>query len=225
MSSVMITGAGSGLGKELAFTFARQGYHIILLGRSQNKLEAVKTQIHKENGSADSFVLDITDNREIKRLVTELAAVYSISILINNAGIGHFGPFEKMPDNEWREMIDTNVIGTIQMTQAVLPYLLLQQNSAIIQIISTAGLRGKNHEAVYCASKFAIRGFTESLQKEYDDAAVLITSVYMGGMDTPFWDDIDHVKDKSRFRTAQDVALQIIAGYQTEKEIIIESLT
>ncbi|RFU69407.1 SDR family oxidoreductase [Bacillus sp. V59.32b] len=225
MSSVMITGAGSGLGRELALGFAKQGYHIILLGRNRNKLEVVKKQIHDVNGSADSFILDLTDNGEIKRLVTELAAVYSISILINNAGVGYFGPFEKMPDTEWREMIDTNIIGTIQLTQAVLPCLERQENSAIIQIISTAGLRGKKHEAVYCASKFAIRGFTESLQKEYDDTAVSITGVYMGGMDTPFWDYSDHVKDKSRFRTAKEVAQLIIDGYQKEKEIIIESLT
>jgi short-subunit dehydrogenase len=224
MPSVIITGAGSGLGKELAIQFANQGYHIILLGRNLNKLHAVKKQIQLNNGTADSFSLDITNNREVKQLFHELAAAYSLSILINNAGIGYFGPFDKLPEKEIREMIDTNVTGTIQMTQAALPYLLQQENSHIIQIISTAGLRGKKHEAVYCASKFAIRGFTESLQKEYENTAVSITSVYMGGMDTPFWENSDHIKDTSRLRPAKDVAQMIIERYRLENEIIIESL-
>lgn len=224
MSSVIITGAGSGLGEQLAYGFARLGYHIILLGRNPNKLDAVKKQILQNNGKANSFILDITNNIATKNLLDELAAVYSISILINNAGIGYFGPFEQQTDKEMKEMIDTNVIGTIQVTQAALPHLLKQEKGHIIQIISTAGLRGKKHEAVYCASKFAIRGFTESLQMEYENTSVSITNVYMGGMNTPFWESSDHIKDLSRLRPASEVAQIILERYKQELEIIIESV-
>src|SRR5574342_42597 len=119
-------------------------------------------------------------------------------------------------------MITTNVLGTILMTKAILPHILKSPDGRIMNIISTAGLRGKVNEAVYAASKFAVRGFTESLQKEYEDHSIKINAVYMGGMDTPFWDHTDHVKDTSRFRTPRQVA-EIIMEQIDQDTIIIES--
>lgn len=124
-----------------------------------------------------------------------------------------------MKNNEIAEMIDTNVIGTIQMTGTILSHL---NEGHIINIISTAGLRGKVNEAVYCASKFALKGFTESLQKEYEGTGIKFTAVYMGGMDTPFWEDSDHIKDTSRLRSSSDVA-EIIISQMEQDEIIIEN--
>ena len=118
----------------------------------------------------------------------ELSKAYSIYGLVNNAGVGHFGPFADNSKQQISEMLDTNVLGTILMTKAVLPLLLKNGEGRIMNIISTAGLRGKVNEAVYVASKFAVRGFTESLQKEYEGSQMKINAVYMGGMDTPFWD-------------------------------------
>jgi short-subunit dehydrogenase len=78
----------------------------------------------------------------------------------------------------------------------------------VINIISTAGLKGKVNESVYCASKYAVRGFTESLQEELKDK-LDVTAVYMGGMATPFWDQSTHIKDKSRLKSATEVAKYI----------------
>ena len=102
-------------------------------------------------------------------------------------------------------MIDINVKGTILVTLGLLPHM----KGSIINIISTAGLKGKVNEAVYVASKFAVRGFTESLQKEYENSHLVITAVYMGGMNTPFWDETEHIKDKSRLKSPEDVAKEI----------------
>ena len=120
------------------------------------------------------------------------------------------------------EMLDTNVLGTILMTQAVLPLLQEQGEGRIMNIISTAGLRGKVNEAVYVASKFAVRGFTESLQKEYENSQMKINAVYMGGMDTPFWAGSNHVTDTSRFRSPKEVAEMIFEQLEQDT-IIIES--
>jgi len=78
------------------------------------------------------------------------------------------------------------------------------------------------NEAVYVASKFAVRGFTESLQKEYEGSGIKFNAVYMGGMDTPFWDESDHIRDKSRLRSAKEIA-EIIIGQMDQASIIIES--
>ncbi|MEH7439437.1 SDR family oxidoreductase [Neobacillus drentensis] len=222
MKTMIVTGAGSGLGKELAFLFSKKGYHLLLVGRTIEKLAEAKQEIEALGGKADLLSLDISNNEDVVSKLNGLNERYQIAGLVNNAGVGHFGPFSEMDDTQIKEMLETNVWGTILMTKAILPLLSQNGEGRIMNIISTAGLRGKVNEAVYVASKFAVRGFTESLQKEYEGSGIKFNAVYMGGMDTPFWDESSHVSDKSRFRTAKEVA-EIIMDQIDQDSIIIES--
>lgn len=222
MKALLITGAGSGLGKELALLFSQNNFHILLMGRSQDKLQSVKTEIEQIGGHADVIQADIRSYQEIADKVKKISEHYTLYGLVNNAGIGYFGPFNKMDENEIVEMTETNILGTVFMTKAVLPIFEQQNSGHVLNIISTAGLRGKVNEAVYVASKFAVRGFTESLQKEYENSDIKFTAVYMGGMDTPFWENSDHIKDPSRLRSPKEVA-EIIFSKLHEESIVIES--
>lgn len=222
MKTIIVTGAGSGLGKELALLFSQQGYRVLLTGRTLGKLSAVKSEIEQAGGVADYVVLDVHKETDILIKIKEISKNHRIVGLVNNAGIGHFGPFVNISENEISEMLNTNVLGTILMTKAVLPLLQEQGEGLLMNIISTAGLRGKVNEAVYAASKFAVRGFTESLQKEYENSPIKIKAIYMGGMDTPFWEGSTHVADTSRFRSPKEVA-EIIMEQFDQDEIIIES--
>ena len=218
MKSVIVTGAGTGLGRELALLFAKAGYHLILIGRSSGTLQEVKELIH------DSLfmVIDIRNKQEVDEKIGLIMKNHNVIGLINNAGIGYFGPFEKIKENEMEQMLQTNVLGTMFITQAVLPFISESSGSFVMNIISTAGLRGKVNEAAYVASKFAVRGFTESLQKEYEGKPVHISAVYMGGMNTPFWDHSDHVKNPSRLRSPSEVA-ELIFSQRDQDCIVIES--
>jgi short-subunit dehydrogenase len=222
VKTIIVTGAGSGLGKELALLFSQQGYHVLLTGRTVDKLSAVRKIILETGGTADVFELDLQNESDISSKIGEISKTHRISGLVNNAGVGHFGPFLNIQVSEITEMVHTNVLGTILMTKAVLPMLQEQGEGLVMNIISTAGLRAKVNEAVYVASKFAVRGFTESLQKEFENSRVKIKAVYMGGMDTPFWDGSNHITDSSRFRSPKEVA-QIIMNQLDQDEIIIES--
>lgn len=222
MKTIIVTGAGSGLGKELSILFSQQGYHVFMMGRAVDKLSAVKTVIERAGGAADFIVLDVQKETDIFIKIKEISKNHRIVGLVNNAGVGHFGPFVNITENEISEMLNTNVLGTILMTKAVLPLLQEQGEGLLINIISTAGLRGKVNEAVYVASKFAVRGFTESLQKEYENSSIKIKAIYMGGMDTPFWAGSNHVADTSCFRSPKEVA-EIIMSQLDQDEIIIES--
>ncbi|MGN7177839.1 SDR family NAD(P)-dependent oxidoreductase [Cytobacillus sp. SAFR-174] len=221
MKSVIITGAGSGLGKELALLFAGQGFHIILTGRTLDKLQSVEQEIHEAGGNAQSYTLDITQTKDISKLMTQIQNL-ELHGLINNAGVGHFGPVNSLTEQNIQDMFDTNTLGTIYMTKAVLPLLKEKNEGLLMNIISTAGLKGKVNESVYVASKFAVRGFTESLQKELENTNIKVKAVYMGGMDTPFWDESDHIKDKSRLRSPKEVA-EMILDHMKEDSIVIES--
>jgi short-subunit dehydrogenase len=222
LKTIIVTGAGSGLGQELSVQFSQQGFHLLLIGRSSEKLITTKKKIESQGGTADSVVLDIRNATDVFSKCEELSKSYSIYGLVNNAGVGHFGPFVDTSTSQISEMLDTNVLGTILMTQAILPLLQKNGESRIMNIISTAGLRGKVNESVYVASKFAIRGFTESLQKEYEGSQLKINAVYMGGMNTPFWEGSSHVTDTSRFRSPKEVA-EIIFEQMEQDTIIIES--
>ncbi|WNS76631.1 SDR family oxidoreductase [Bacillus sp. DTU_2020_1000418_1_SI_GHA_SEK_038] len=219
MNSIIITGAGSGLGKELALLYGQKGYHIILAGRKIEKLKPVEEQITSQKGKATSLPVDVTVPSEIKLLMADVSSRFNLYGLINNAGLGMFGPFEQSTPEKIEQMFEVNVFGTIHMTQAFLQEV---KEGFIMNIISTAGLIGKTNEAGYCASKFAVRGLTESLQKEYEASNIQVKAVYMGGMDTPFWDHSDHIKDKSRLQSPAKIA-EIIWENMDKDTIIIEN--
>jgi short-subunit dehydrogenase len=224
MQAIVITGAGSGLGKELALLFSKNNYQTILIGRSSDKLEGVSEEIRSFGGHSKVIQADIRSFSEVEAKFKELNGLYDIQGVINNAGVGFFGPFRQIAESEIQEMVETNILGTIYVTKAILPLLERKSSGFVMNIISTAGLRGKVNEAVYVASKFAVRGFTESLQKEYEQSNLTFKAVYMGGMDTPFWENSDHIKDPSRLRSPKEIADIIFTNINNDT-IIIENQT
>ena len=221
MKTAIITGGGSGLGKELGKLLSQQGYHILLLGRTEDRLKEATAEIENIGGQVSFDTLDIRSTQDIQQFGKNHLHDHTVELLIHNAGVGYFGPFKDTGDDELVSMFETNALGPIRLTKVLLNQ--LEQNSTIINIISTAGLRGKKNESLYVASKFALRGFGESLQKEYEDSNLRIVNAYMGGMDTPFWENSDHISDPSRLRSPSEVAELIVNEYQEKDEIVIES--
>ncbi|WP_408009414.1 SDR family NAD(P)-dependent oxidoreductase [Pseudalkalibacillus sp. A8] len=222
MKNILITGAGTGLGKSLAIQYSAEGCHVYLVGRTLKTLEKVENIIKEAGGNATAIVCDITAHKEVQRTIQSLLKLTKIDVLINNAGTGCFGPLDSYTNEEIDQVIATNVKGTINITRAVVPVFVDHGEGQILNIISTAGLRGKKNESVYVASKFAVRGFTESLIKEFEETAIKVTAVYMGGMDTPFWDETDHIQDRSRLKSPDEVAKLIVEQNSGQAEIFID---
>jgi short-subunit dehydrogenase len=221
MKKAIITGGGTGLGKELGKLLSKD-FHIVLLGRTKERLEEAANEIKQSGGEVSFALLDVRSSVEIEQVTSTEMLQGDIELLIHNAGVGYFGPLNEANDDDLVTMFETNVLGPIRLTKAFLPQL-EKGNSTILNIISTAGLRGKKNESLYVASKFALRGFGESLQKEYEDFGLRVVNAYMGGMDTPFWDESDHISDPSRLRSPREVAEIIVKEYQSNEEIVIES--
>ncbi len=223
MKASLITGAGSGLGRELALLYSNEYEMIILSGRNHLNLEETKELIENQGGKAICLSADLSNTDEFLSKLNELPSEIEFKQLINNAGIGYFGPLLESRKEHYLEMFHTNVFAAIETTKQLLPAMINRQEGHIINIISTAGLRGKVNESLYVASKFALRGFTESLQKEVADTGVHVTAAYMGGMNTPFWNDTNHVEAPQKFRSPKEVAKVIFDSAAKKHEIIIES--
>ncbi|WP_404451456.1 SDR family oxidoreductase [Virgibacillus necropolis] len=218
MPNIAITGAGSGLGRALALKYAKNGYNVFLLGRSDTKLHMVQNEILQDGGKAEIVLCDVSEPASVSIAFQQIG---ELDVFINNAGIGIFGPVDDYTVEDVESTLNTNVKGTILTVQSALP-LIRKSSGRILTIISTAGLRGKVNESIYCASKFAVKGFTESLQKEWENESISITAVYMGGMNTPFWKGSAHVKDASGLKGPEVVAEQIYSEDNGRNEIVID---
>lgn len=227
LKHVVITGAGSGLGASLASKYNKMGYHVTLIGRTKEKLERVAKTFNNSNYSV--YSLDVSSPSNIKEIFTKIVKdVNPIDILINNAGLGYFDLAENITEKQVNQMIDINLKGTIFCTQEVLPQMKERNVGSVINIVSTAGVEGKVDESVYCASKFGVRGFTESIIKELSETNIHIHGIYMSGMNTNFWgDELDDENDTG-LMNPDDVADIIILNTQERlnmniPKIIIEN--
>lgn len=223
MKLVVITGAGSGLGAELAKEYSKEGNHVVLLGRSMDKLKNIQNQLEHTT----CYSVDVSKKESVSNIFWAIEnTLGKIDILINAAGLGSFDLAENIPELAIHQMIDTNLKGTIFCTQEVLPMMKENNSGLIINIVSTAGLQGKINESVYCASKFGVKGFTESLNLELKTTDISICGVYMGGMETDFWEGILTNEKTSRFMKPSDVASLISANMKQNiipSEIVIKS--
>jgi short-subunit dehydrogenase len=219
--TVIITGGGSGLGLALAKQYSKE-FNVCLIGRTETKLQQAVEALSQNDNRVTYQVCDVADYEQIQTTLHAIFEKESVHLLINNAGIGVFEPLNALTKDDIELMINTNVYGTIYPSQAVFPLFQKQGYGKVMNIISTAGLRGKVNESVYCATKFAVRGFTESLVKEWEGTSIFPTAVYMGGMDTPFWNETDHIKDRSRLKSPETVAKMIFDQDDNRSEIIID---
>lgn len=223
MKNVVITGAGSGLGASLARKHSEMGYHVTLIGRTKEKLERTAKLL---KGSYSIYELDITRNDDVKKAFHSIIEeVGGVDILINNAGVGAFDLAENISEHNVHQMIDINLKGTIFCTQAVLPHMKERNEGIISNIISTAGVEGKVTESVYCASKFGVRGFTDSLYLELKDTSIRVFAAYMGGMKTDFWDGIYKEEEMTHLMDPDDVADIIINNMKLRKNLSVKEVT
>lgn len=163
----LITGAGKGIGKALALAFAKEGIAVALLSRTTSDLEKVAEEVREAGVEAFVVAADVSNEQSVNEAAKKVLKEFgTIDILINNAGIGRFGNFMDLSSESWSEVININLMGTYFVTRAFLPNMIGQKSGDIINISSTAGLKGNAMTSAYSASKFAVIGLTESLMAE-----------------------------------------------------------
>ncbi|MBA0907905.1 MAG: SDR family NAD(P)-dependent oxidoreductase [Nitrosarchaeum sp.] len=186
---VLITGASSGIGKETAFQFAEKGAKVILIARRKQKLEEIEIELKKFNISTLICECDVSNKLEVKKMSEYVLEKYgSIDILINNAGFAIYGNVSDLTTEEIELQMATNYFGMIYCIKNFLPIMIKNKSGHIVNVASVAASFGLPGIASYCASKFAMLGFSEGLKHELTGTGVGITVVSPIMVRTNFFD-------------------------------------
>lgn len=208
----VITGASSGLGKALAEQLHKEGVKVFALARSI-----------QDTGLPAAIIKVPLNIRDLKSIDTAFASLdnqtKNIDILVNCAGRGLVKELEDTSREEIMDVLGINLKGNIYIAQEVYKRMLPNKSGHIINVISTSGIKARIDEPIYCASKWGLRGFTESLRLAAAQHKIRVTGVYPGGMQTNFWDS-EEARDTSTYMKAEDVAAEILHLLKTPTGIV-----
>ena len=182
--TAVVTGATSGIGAATARALAREGVSVVLGGRRRERLDALAAEI---GPAAAGVEMDVRDPQAARLLVqAALDRFGRLDVLVANAGIGAYGGIMDLSDQQLRDLIDTNVAGTVWPIRAVVPHFLAAGGGDIVIVASVAGLRGAADEAVYAATKFAQVGLAGGLDRELRSQGIRVSVICPGGTATEF---------------------------------------
>ena len=217
--NILLTGATGGIGKAFSRLLFDSGANLVLLGRNKEKLTHLQNELLASNplskNTVFTFVVDILQKNQREILVEQLALLpFELNLLINNAGVSQFKLFEQSSDSEINNIITTNTIAPMQLTQALLPLLKQCDSAQIINIGSTYGSIGFPGYTAYCASKFALRGFSQALSRELADTKIRVK--YLSPRATQTSLNINEVNElntalKSTVDSAETVAKELMS--------------
>jgi len=212
---VFITGAGRGIGREIAKAFARHEAQVIVSDIVEGEAPTTVDEIMKLGGRAQFMKVDVADSGNAQEAVKAIIGAYGkIGILINNAGITRDTFLLRMKDEDWERVMDVNLKGVFSITKAVLPFMIKEKYGRIINISSVVGLMGNLGQTNYAASKAGLIGFTKALAREVASRGITVNAVAPGYIDTEMTRGLqDAVKERliqliplGRLGTATDIA-------------------
>jgi short-subunit dehydrogenase len=218
-STVIITGASQGIGKETALLFARNGYNLVLAARQADRLDAFAQELKNAGHSVLAIPTDVKDFAQVNALVEAALNQYgTIDVLVNNAGIYISGPVERFSLDDWHQAIDTNLWGYIHTVHALLPHLLEKGSGTIVNVGSIGGKVPVPYLIPYTTSKFAVTGFTQALQAELEPKGIQVCGIYPNLIKSDFLERaIFRGKDDADTQQRRDQVNQILKVPVVEK--------
>lgn len=221
--SVLITGAGRGIGKRLAMGFAQAGARVGLLARSQAELDLAKLEIEHAGGNALRIRADVRDLEQMSAAVDRMRVVFgTLDVLISAAAVqGPVGPFLSAKPTAWIETIDINLIGAVNSCRTALPPMIEKRSGKIILIVGGGSGHPRPNFSAYAASKAAVVRFAECLALEVSDHNVQVNSISPGNSYTHMTDEILHAgEDRAGPREIEDAEqVRITGGVAPEKQV------
>ncbi len=226
--TALITGASSGIGKATALAFAKAGINLLLVGRSQERLQPVLEAATAAGVQATAHEIDLAQLALVRPQITQIIQDYGfVDILVNSAGTAYTNPLLDTPLAEWQQIIDLNLSSVLQVIQGVLPQMRQQQSGTIINVVSIAGQQVFPNWGAYSVSKFGLVALSKALAAEERINGIRVTAIYPGSVDTPLWDQqqVQADFDRSAMLTAEAVAESILYSANAPQTVTIEELT
>jgi short-subunit dehydrogenase len=188
---IIVTGASSGIGRATALALAREGACLMLVARRETLLTQLQDEIRSTRGSSDILVLDLRDKCDVETMIQTTHARHGrIDVLINNAGFGFVGTVEHTPPAVVREIFDLNFEAPLLASQLAIPIMRAHGGGHIINISSVAGKRGLPLSGIYCATKFALNGISETLRLELRDSGIDVSIINPAATYSEFQDHV-----------------------------------
>ena len=203
----LITVASSGIGNATAIKLAKEGVSVVLCARSEEELNELRDKIKQDGGKAMVVKTHVTKPADFENAVSQILKEYgTIDVLLNNAGLMPLSFVEKLKTDEWEKMVDVNIKGVLNGVAAVLPTMRKNKSGHIINISSSAAHNYFPGGAVYCATKVAVKMFSEGLRKELAPKyGINVTSIEPGIVDTNLFDTITDDDVKEQFKEMEDM--------------------
>ena len=208
----IVTGASSGIGRAVSRELARQGAFLVLFARREDRLQQLREEIQQGGGRAEVVAGDVTDPEARKRAVDTARACFGgLDVLVNNAGIGALGLFEDSDPQRLRTVMEVNFFALAEMTRLALPLLMQGRDPILVNVSSILGHRGVPHNSEYCASKFAVQGFSEALRAELTRHRIDLLVVSPGTTETEFFDRVIARTGEPQWPAHGSVSAQYVA--------------
>lgn len=221
----LVTGASRGIGCAIARALLDEGAHTFLVSRRREAVRKLAAAWNAAGGKAEALSADVTREREVNGLIARVKKRSGrLDILINNAGVFTYKPFEKTTLNDWRSNIDTNLTGTFLCTRAALPLLKRKRRGHIVNIISVAGREAYENCSAYCASKFGALGLSRVLAEELRPFGIRVTAILPGPVRTKMIQKLPVRVGKGRILEPEDVARAVVEALTQPQRASLEEI-
>lgn len=217
--TALITGGSTGLGFSIAKKLLERKMNVAICGRKIPKLKKAKEKL--SSNRLATYKCDVSNYSQVEKMIDKIG---DVDVLINNAGIWLEGEIVENTPKQIQEVIDSNLLGTILVTKATLPQMKKQNDGFIINITSTSALKGRDNQSVYVASKFGVRGFTDSLKIDLKDTNIKVTGFYPGGMNTRMFEKAGAPKENKDWMNTDKVAEIITFILERDESLIMDHI-
>ena len=231
----IVTGASSGIGQATARKLAAHGAKVVITARREDRLKELKEKIESEGGKALAVTADVTKKEDWDKIIQQTQQTFGdANVLVNNAGLMPLSYVKKLKTDEWEKMVDVNIKGVLNGVAAVLPKMMDNKQGHIVNISSVAGRKVYPGGAVYSATKFAVRAFSEGLRSELaPEFNIRVTSIEPGAVDTELTNTITDEDIKENVMKpmldieplqAEDIAESILYAVQQPEHVNVQEL-
>lgn len=218
----VVSGGGSGIGREIALMLARRGHPLALLGRRRHLLEET---LSGAGGDGLALACDVRDAGAVTAAAREIEERWgAASLVVPAAGLAHIAPLDETGPEHFRDVIETNLTGTFLLLRALLPAMKRQGEGWIFPILSTAAQRGFPGWSAYCASKWGLAGLVAALREELRGTGVRVTALYPGATDSPLWDALPGEWNRELMVPPREVARAMATALEADPATLYEEI-